>query len=62
MMVVPKDDVAETACKAKARAQEEEGKRSRLASGESGMDMYKMRETPEKASLIYVGGPPEDWR
>jgi 4-hydroxy-4-methyl-2-oxoglutarate aldolase len=57
VVVVPKKLAAEVARKAKTRTQEEEGKRKRLASGELGLDMYKMREALAKAGLVYVDHP-----
>lgn len=57
VVVVPKKHAAEVAQKAKTRTQDEEGKRKRLASGELGLDMYKMRETLAKAGLVYVDHP-----
>jgi 4-hydroxy-4-methyl-2-oxoglutarate aldolase len=57
VVVVPKKLAAEVAQKAKTRTQDEEGKRTRLASGELGLDMYKMRETLVKAGLVYVDHP-----
>ena len=35
----------------------EEDKRRRLAAGELGLDMYKMRETLKQAGLIYLDEP-----
>ena len=52
--VVPCADVAVVAEKAQARFDLEDDKRRRLASGELGLDMYKMREALEKAGLRYV--------
>jgi 4-hydroxy-4-methyl-2-oxoglutarate aldolase len=43
--------------KAKIRTQNEEGKRKRLASGELGLDMYKMRGAVAKAGLVCVDHP-----
>ena len=43
--------------KAQKRFDDEDGKRQRLASGELGLDMYKMREALEKAGLRYVDKP-----
>jgi 4-hydroxy-4-methyl-2-oxoglutarate aldolase len=57
VVVVPKRLAAEVAQKAKTRTQDEEGKRKRLASGELGLDMYKMREALAKAGLVYVDHP-----
>jgi 4-hydroxy-4-methyl-2-oxoglutarate aldolase len=57
VVVVPNKLAAEVAQKAKTRTQDEEGKRTRLASGELGLDMYKMRETLAKAGLVYVDHP-----
>jgi len=56
-VVVPKKLAADVAQKAKTRTQDEEGKRKRLASGELGLDMYKMREALAKAGLVYVDHP-----
>ncbi|MEP7031568.1 MAG: 4-carboxy-4-hydroxy-2-oxoadipate aldolase/oxaloacetate decarboxylase, partial [Pseudolabrys sp.] len=55
--VVPKKLAANTAAKAQKRFDDEDGKRKRLASGELGLDMYKMREPLAKAGLIYVDNP-----
>jgi 4-hydroxy-4-methyl-2-oxoglutarate aldolase len=60
VVVVPRHAVPETAGKAQTRAQEEEGKRRRLAAGELGLDMYKMREALEKAGLRYIDEAPGD--
>jgi 4-hydroxy-4-methyl-2-oxoglutarate aldolase len=57
VVVVPNKLAAEVAQKAKTRTQDEEGKRTRLASGELGLDMYKMREILAKAGLVYVDHP-----
>jgi 4-hydroxy-4-methyl-2-oxoglutarate aldolase len=57
VVVVPKRLAAEVAQKAKSRTQDEEGKRKRLAAGELGLDMYKMREALDKAGLVYVDHP-----
>jgi 4-hydroxy-4-methyl-2-oxoglutarate aldolase len=57
VVVVAKKVAVEVAQKAKTRTQDEEGKRKRLASGELGLDMYKMREALAKAGLVYVDHP-----
>jgi 4-hydroxy-4-methyl-2-oxoglutarate aldolase len=57
VVVVPKKDCVETAQKAQKRFDDEDGKRQRLAAGELGLDMYKMREALEKAGLRYVDKP-----
>ena len=57
VVVVPKKCCVETAQKAQKRFDDEDGKRKRLASGELGLDMYKMREALEKAGLRYVDKP-----
>lgn len=51
--VVPRLDAPHVAAQAKAREANEEEKRLRLASGELGLDMYKMREALAKAGLQY---------
>jgi 4-hydroxy-4-methyl-2-oxoglutarate aldolase len=57
VVIVPKKYCVETAQKAQKRHDDEDGKRQRLASGELGLDMYKMREALEKAGLRYVDNP-----
>ena len=54
VVVIPRAKAAEVAAAAVAREASEEGKRKRLASGELGLDMYKMRDGLEKAGLRYV--------
>jgi len=54
VVVIPRAKAAEVAAAAVAREASEEGKRNRLASGELGLDMYKMRDGLEKAGLRYV--------
>jgi 4-hydroxy-4-methyl-2-oxoglutarate aldolase len=57
VVVVPKTLAVDTAGKAQKRHDDEDGKRKRLAAGELGLDMYKMREGLAKAGLIYVDKP-----
>ncbi|MCC1494538.1 4-carboxy-4-hydroxy-2-oxoadipate aldolase/oxaloacetate decarboxylase [Cognatishimia sp. F0-27] len=52
--VVKREDAAEVLEKARARLALEEEKRQRLASGELGLDMYKMRERLAQKGLRYL--------
>ncbi len=52
--VVRREEAAEIADKAEARIANEEEKRKRLAAGELGLDMYKMRERLAEKGLKYV--------
>lgn len=54
VVVVPREVAAQAADAAEAREVNEADKRQRLAAGELGLDMYKMREALEKAGLKYV--------
>jgi 4-hydroxy-4-methyl-2-oxoglutarate aldolase len=57
VVIVPKKLAVDVAAKAQKRFDDEDGKRKRLASGELGLDMYKMREPLAKAGLVYVDNP-----
>jgi 4-hydroxy-4-methyl-2-oxoglutarate aldolase len=57
VVVIPRNDAADVAGKAEARAALEEDKRRTLASGVLGLDMYSMREGLAKAGLVYVDKP-----
>lgn len=54
VVVVPAAAAAQAADAAEAREANEASKRARLAAGELGLDMYKMRETLAAAGLTYV--------
>lgn len=52
--VVPRENAAAVADKAEARVALEEEKRKRLAAGELGLDIYKMRERVAEKGLKYI--------
>ena len=54
VVVVPAAVARQAADAAEAREANEADKRARLAAGELGLDMYKMREALEKAGLRYI--------
>ena len=54
VVCVPREKAAEVAKAARARETNEADKRARLAAGELGLDMYRMREKLAEAGLKYV--------
>lgn len=54
VVVVPAASAAQVADAAEKRESNEAEKRTRLAAGELGLDMYNMREALEKAGLKYI--------
>lgn len=59
VVVVPRAQAAEIAALAEKRVANEEEKRARLAAGELGLDMYKMREALAAAGLTYIDELPD---
>lgn len=57
--VVRRADAAAVADKCRQREDNETGKRARLAAGELGLDIYKMRERLAEKGLVYLDAPPE---
>ncbi|MEI7803914.1 MAG: 4-carboxy-4-hydroxy-2-oxoadipate aldolase/oxaloacetate decarboxylase [Hyphomicrobiales bacterium] len=57
VVIVPRKLAAEVAAKGEKRHADEDGKRTKLASGILGLDMYNMREPLAKAGLVYVDKP-----
>jgi 4-hydroxy-4-methyl-2-oxoglutarate aldolase len=57
VVVVARRDAGRVLDSSRARLANEEQKRARLAAGDLGLDLYKMREPLQKAGLVYVERP-----
>lgn len=60
VVVVPRGKAASVLAASKAREEKEAVTRRHLASGELGLDYYKMREKLAKKGLTYIDAEPED--
>jgi 4-hydroxy-4-methyl-2-oxoglutarate aldolase len=60
VVVVDRKEAAEVLRKSQAREANEGDKRARLAAGELGLDIYKMREKLAERGLVYSDDPADD--